>query len=209
MSYQRYIKAIIYITVIVWTIVLYADHQSITSGFLKPLSTVTSTVLCFSIAFDLWLWKLPIFQGWLVKRPVVEGTWAVEMHSDWIDPATGAAIGPIKGYMIVRQTLSTLSMRQLTAESSSALVGTELVCTPDGMFCISGVYLNEPAFAFREKSSIHYGAIWLQVAIDDPSKKLQGHYWTDRKTAGSMSLSDRRPKKYQTFSAAEAAFTKT
>ena len=68
------------------------------------------------------------------------------MVSDWIDPATGLAIGPIKGFMVVRQTLSTLSVRQLTAESSSALVGTELVCAPDGMFCISGVYLNEPPF---------------------------------------------------------------
>jgi hypothetical protein len=206
MSYQRYVKGIIYTTVLAWTVVLYIDHAAVTSALLRPLSTVTSAVLCLVIAFDLWLWKLPVFRGWLVKRPVIEGTWAIEMVSDWIDPATGLAIGPIKGFMVVRQTLSTLSMRQLTAESSSTLVGTEFVCAPDGMFCISGVYLNGPSFAFRGKSPIHYGAIWLQVATDDPDKKMHGHYWTDRKTAGSMNLTSRRQQKYQTFAAAEAGF---
>jgi hypothetical protein len=73
MTYQRYIKGIIYITVVAWAILLLIDHQAVTSTFFRPLSTVTSFTLCFVIAFDLWFWKLPMFRGWLVKRPVIEG----------------------------------------------------------------------------------------------------------------------------------------
>ena len=120
---------------------------------------------------------------------------------------TGTARGAVRGYMVVRQTLSTLSMRQLTAESRSALVGTELVCTPDGLYCVSGVYFNEPDFAFRERSPIHYGAIWLKLAEDELVTKMTGHYWTDRKTGGPIELRNRVKKKFQSFEAAEKSFS--
>lgn len=86
------------------------------------------------------------------------------------------------------------------------LVGTELVCQPDGLYCISGVYLNQPALAIRDRSPIHYGAIWLKVAEDDTTT-MAGQYWTDRKTGGDISLSNRSSKKYQSFAAAEAGFS--
>ena len=66
-----------------------------------------------------------------MKRPVIDGTWKVQLRSNWKDPiAAGATVAPIEGYMVVRQTFSTLSMRLLTAESHSELVGTEIVCRP-------------------------------------------------------------------------------
>ena len=77
--------------------------------------------------------KIPLLHGWFLKRPVIEGSWKVEIRSNWKDPATGNAIAPVEGYMVVRQTFSTLSLRLLTAESSSELVGTEIVCSADGL----------------------------------------------------------------------------
>jgi hypothetical protein len=204
MNYQRYIKAIVYTTVLAWTILLYTEGQALHSSFLKPLSAATTGVIWLALAFDLYLWKLSIFRP-LVKRPIVEGTWKVQIQSNWIDPATKQPIGPITAYMVVRQTLSTLSMRLLTAESTSTLVGTELVCAPDGLYCISGVYRNEPWFQFRGRSEIHYGGLWLQIAEDDFTKTMTGHYWTDRSTSGSMLLTDRVTKKAQSFAAAAAA----
>jgi len=93
--------------------------------------------------------------------------------------------------MVVRQTFSTLSLRLLTEESSSELVGTEIVCSADGLYCVSGVYRNEPRFQVREASPIHYGAVWLTI-INEPIKKVVGHYWTDRATAGEMEMSNRQ-----------------
>jgi hypothetical protein len=207
MKTERYIKAIIYIAVLAWTVVLYVNHQTIQSSWLKPLSTVTTVVLYAVMAFDLWLWKLPFLHGWFVKRPVIEGVWKVEIKSNWVNPANGAQIAPVEGYMIVRQTFSTLSMRLLTAESSSELVGTEIVCSSDGLNCVSGVYRNEPRFEVRDRSEIHYGAVWLKV-FDERQKSIAGHYWTDRESAGEILLSEQRNKKFQAFQSAKAYYAK-
>ena len=206
MTADRYIKAIIYGAVLAWTIVLYANHQAINSAGLRPLSTVITVVLYAVMAFDLWLWKIPLLHGWFVKRPVIDGTWKVEIRSNWKNPATGKDIAPVEGYMVVRQTFSTLSLRLLTEESSSELVGTEIVCSADGLYCVSGVYRNEPRFQVRDRSEIHYGAVWLRI-VDEPVKQVLGHYWTDRETAGEMDLLTRQKKRFQTFESAKAHYT--
>ena len=205
MTAQRYVKAIIYTAVLAWTVVLYLNHEAIKSPWLQHLSTVITIVLYAVIAFDLWLWKLPVLHDWFVKRPVIDGTWKVELRSNWKDPETGNTIQSVEGYMVVRQTFSTLSMRLLTAESHSELVGTEIVCSADRQYCVSGVYRNEPRFQVRERSEIHYGAVWLRI-ITQPTKQLIGHYWTDRSTAGEMELNNRQRKKFQTFDGARAYF---
>jgi SMODS-associating 2TM, beta-strand rich effector domain len=107
--------------------------------------------------------------------------------------------------MVVRQTFSTLSLRLMTAESSSELVGTEIVCSADGLYCVSGVYRNEPRFQVRDKSPIHYGAVWLKI-IAEPPKKIVGHYWTDRESAGEMELTRQESRKFQTFQSAQAYY---
>jgi len=203
----KYVKAIIYTAVAVWAIALLVSGQKLSSDLLRPLSTVTSVMVLLSVAFELWLWKLPFLHGWLVKRPVIEGTWRVELRSNWKDPVTGAGIPPVDGYVVIRQSLLNLSLRLLTKESSSSLVGTEIVCSVDGLYCVSGVYRNEPRYQDRGHSQIHYGAVWLQV-VDTPTQMLQGHYWTDRQTAGDMVLTERQKTKFQDFNSAQTYYAK-
>lgn len=201
MADEKHLRAIIYLVVLSWTVVLVAHHETLKSTWLEPLSVVTTSVLYAVMAFDLWLWKLPLLHGWFVKRPVLDGTWKVEFRSDYQTP-TGIAPAPREGYMVIRQTHSTLSMRLLTAESESQLVGNEIVCTTDGAYCVSGVYRNEPRLEVRHRSPIHYGGLWLKV-IDQPAPELDGHYWTDRKTAGEIHLTQPTRKRFQTFQAAK------
>jgi hypothetical protein len=206
MNTQRAIHLLIYAVVIIWAVLLHLDHQTVYSALLKPLSDVTTAVLTLAMVFDLWIWKWPIFRGWLVKRPIIDGTWKVEMVSDWEDPTTGERAGPITGYMVITQTLSKLTMRQLTKESTSSLVGTEIVCSPEDVYCIGGVYMNKPGAAVRHRSAIHYGAIWLEVSDDDPAS-MAGQYWTDRKTGGPLKLTHRIKKKVKSFEGAAALYS--
>jgi hypothetical protein len=200
----KYVRAIIYTAVVVWAIVLLVTGQQLSSVLLRPISTVTSLVVLLSIAFELWLWKLPFLHGWLIKRPVIQGTWRAELRSNWRDPS-GAAIPLVEGYVIIRQTFLNLSLRLLTEESNSHLVGTEIICTADGLYCVAGVYRNEPRYRDRARSQIHYGAVWLQV-IETPAPMLEGHYWTDRNTAGEMRLINKQKKKFQDFQSAQAHY---
>src|SRR5690242_5169784 len=115
MASERYLKTIIYGAALVWAALLYFNHEAIKSAWLGPLSTATAVVMYAVVAFDVWLWKLPFLHGWFVKRPVIDGTWKVEIRSNWTNPATGAVIPPVQGFMVARQTFSTLSLRLLTA----------------------------------------------------------------------------------------------
>lgn len=204
MKYQTYIKGIIYAAAIVWTSILFFEKETLHLSLLKPLFLVVTIVLWLALAFDVWLWKLSFLHDWLVKRPVIEGTWTAIIQTNWVDPRTGNVKPPIEAFMVVRQTFSMLYMRLLTPESISSLIGTEIVCSPDGIYCVSGVYRNEPKLDFREDSPIHYGAVWLQISDDDRDKTIAGHYWTDRNTAGSLELKSRVDKKFHTFEAAQA-----
>ncbi len=209
MNYQKAIKATIYTAVSVWAVLLLKNGETFHSSALKPLSTVTSVVIWLAVAFDLFVWKLPFLQGWLVKRPVLDGTWRVALQSNWVSPETGRVIPPIHCYMIVRQTLTSLSMRLLTQESESVLLGAELITTADGLYRITGVYENTPAVQYRHRSEIHFGAIWLAIARDNGVAKMEGHYWTDRDTKGFLLLTERRPEKVQSFQAAEKIYSVT
>lgn len=204
MSFQRFVKVIVYLTVVIWGLALLVSGVAFSASWLKALSISVTIVSVIAMVFDLWLWKLPVFQP-LVRRPFLGGTWKVAIQSDWKDPTTGQIAAPTHGYMVVRQTLSTLSMRFFTAESHSELVGTEMVCAADGVHCVSGVYRNEPRLAVRKRSPIHFGAVWLRISTD-PTLEMEGHYWTDRDTKGEMRLYRRENRLFQSFNLAEGFF---
>jgi hypothetical protein len=65
----QFVKAILYATVAIWALILFVTGQSVSSALLRPFSMVTSIVVLLSIAFELWLWKLPFLHGWFVNGP--------------------------------------------------------------------------------------------------------------------------------------------
>jgi hypothetical protein len=46
--------------------------------------------------------------------------------------------------------------------------------------------------------------VWLKII--DEAKKVLGHYWTDRESAGEMELTDQQSKKFQTFQLVQAYY---
>ena len=186
---KTHLSTILLLAAIIWGILLVvASGVAVSISWLKYLSTVTGILMFLLGAFDLWLWRLPVLQGWFVKRPNIRGTWRATLRSTWVDPSTGQGI--IEGFMVIRQTYSSLSLRLLTSESSSELIGAEINTFPDGTIRIAGVYRNEPRQLLRRRSPIHYGAILLDIE-GRPFTCLRGHYWTDRNTAGEIELNNR------------------
>ncbi len=190
------------LAVVAWAVVLWTRDIPLTWEYLWPYGLVVSVLAVAATIFERWGWACRIFQGWFVKRPNLQGSWRVELKSDWVNPDTGQIIDPITCYMVVRQTLTTLSMRLMTAESSSWLIAHKIVEENDGVFLVTGVYTNTPKLELRgDRSEIHYGALLLQV-LGEPPTSLEGHYWTDRNTRGTMRLSN---KKAEMFSAYDKA----
>jgi hypothetical protein len=188
---KLHFSTLLFIAAVVWGVVLLLNGVAVSISWLRPFGIVIAIVMFLLAAFDLYLWKLPILHPWFVNRPVVDGTWRAEIRSHWINPETDRTVDPIAGFMVVRQTFSRLSLRLITVESQSELLGAEMARSDDGSYRIVGVYRNEPRLGIRERSPIHYGGLALEIR-GEPPVELIGHYWTDRQTQGEIALSDHR-----------------
>lgn len=193
---RMHVASFIGFTILVWLLALWAQGMPVLDlRFLKPFSLVVGVTFFVVTFFNKTFWAWPVFRGWYVKRPDLRGTWKVELQSGWVNPETNEIIPPIKGYAVVRQTLTSLSLRLFTKESKSVLVAHSVeVQEDDDLFKLVGVYRNEPSIELQGvRSEIHYGAFSLDVH-GSPVIGLEGHYWTDRATKGKMVLTGRVKK---------------
>jgi len=193
---RLHISSFIGLTIIVWLVTLWFQGSPVLSkDFLKPFGIVVSTITGIAIIFNKYAWSWKLFKNWYVKRPVLRGTWKMELQSSWVDPKTGKQIDPIIGYVVIRQSLTFLSFRMFTKESRSQSITHTIEREDDGLYKLAVVYRNEPDINLQGvRSEIHYGSFILNIN-GDPASELQGHYWTDRTTKGSLRLTERRKKK--------------
>lgn len=206
---RLHIASFIGLTIVVWLIVLWMQGQPVISiDFLRPFGLVVGAIVLITTVFSRWAWALPIFHGWYVKRPDIRGTWRVTLQSNWINPETNEGIAPITAYIAIRQTLVTLSLRLMTPESKSKLIAHSIELDDDNIYRIAGIYRNEPRVELQgERSEIHHGSLLLEI-YGTPPEAMEGHYWTDRGTRGTMQVTDKKPDIYDNFEAADKAFNK-
>ena len=200
-----HVQSFVAFTIGVWLVVLWVQGMPVLSWkFVRPFSLVVALALGAAWGFERYAWAWPVFRDWYIKRPDLRGTWKVVLESSWVDPDTGEPKGEVTGYMVVRQTLSSLSMRMLTVESKSKVVAHGIERDSDGVYSLSAIYRNEPAIELQStRSPIHHGSFHLEIHGAYPTA-LEGHYWTDRTTRGSMRLEQRSPAIVQSYEDARA-----
>lgn len=204
MPTRLHLSLIIALAVAIWTASLQILGVEITWRHAAPFTVAVTVLTGVCVVFDRWLWRWRIFKGWLVKQPDLQGSWKVLLVSSWIDPATQRQVAPIECVMVIRQRFSALSARLFTRESSSSLVAHAFTCEDDGVFEFIGTYTNTPKVDLRGKrSEIHHGSFLLHVK-GDPPNGLDGHYWTDRGTKGSLQLTQRVDTLYPDYESARA-----
>lgn len=184
MANQKYIHTLIWILAIVWAVLLIINGFDITLEFFKPISTVTGIGILIIGLFERWIWEWRWLHPWFVSVPNIAGTWQGQIISDWIDEANMQKKPPIEAYIIIRQTFSSIQVKLVTQESSSELIDGKLFKN-NGIVRLTGVYMNISKQAYRDKSPIHYGGIFLEICEND-SVILEGYYWTDRKSRGDL-----------------------
>ncbi|MCF3651566.1 hypothetical protein [Synoicihabitans lomoniglobus] len=184
---RLHVSSFVGLTIVVWLAALWFQGQPVLSlSFLKPFSLVVGVLAAFSVAFNIWIWRLPILRGWYIKIPYIRGTWRIDLKSDWIDPNTQKGIEPIQCYLVVRQTLSSLSARLITPESISHSVAYSITLESDEIYRLHVVYRNEPKIELQGvRSEIHHGAFKMEITCPN-YESMDGFYWSDRKTRGSM-----------------------
>jgi len=194
-----WIQLVAIITIWVILIVLSTGGLNISWEAVKLLPEVVTLYTIVYLIFVKWGWRLPFLQGWLVPFPDLDGTWHGTLQSTWQNPDTGDIPPPISVVLVIKQSFEMISCVLYTKESSSYSTAALLSEEDDsGIKRLSYVYTNMPELTARGRSPTHDGAAILRI-VTNPQRTLQGEYWTNRKTTGTMSLTFRSKKRLESF----------
>jgi hypothetical protein len=175
---------------IIWAAMLYVTGTALAINWeaVKILPHVVTVYVALSFVFTQWLWRLPVFRGWLVPFPDLQGTWVGDLKSTWKNPETGQQIPSLRMIVVVRQSFSSVSCTLFTKESESYSTAAQITRDEEtGSLMLDYTYTNRSKATLRLKSPIHDGAARLKI-VTLPERALEGEYWTSRCTTGDMSL---------------------
>jgi len=187
------ISVIIIVAASVWGISLWFFGVDLSWQYAKPFSVTVLIVTAILTAFDRALWRWWPFRLFH-KTPDLTGEWTAELLSSYLEQG-GRENKAITGAATITQTYSSLSIRLETGQEpntnrSFQLAG-RLIRHNDGAYEFIGVYQSDPNIHARgNETEIHYGAFRYRI-VGAPPEKMNGHYWTDRNTKGSIQLKRR------------------
>lgn len=186
------LKSSIYILVIVsgislFVLLLCKGIKTIEAiSFLMLIPKVVTIDLFVIFIFSKWLWKLRIFRGWLVPFENLNGTWIGEIRSSWIDKDTSERIAPIPAMLTIKQSFFSISCKMFTSEMNSTSYVEDFVISLERQVKqLTFSYTSNPNVLLDSRNLPHNGSVIFDIIIN-PSHKLEGKYWTDRKTNGKL-----------------------
>jgi SMODS-associating 2TM, beta-strand rich effector domain len=203
MSKQVIIRVVAAIVVAVFSGGAWIQSGKLDIGWLRYFSAAVFIATIALTSWDLWVWRIPVIQRIPTVPRNIRGTWKGKLDSLWIDPNTGTKRDSKLAFLVVRQTSTTVSARLLTDESQSAS-SLAAVTISDGAVHLEFMYLNRPKIHLEDRSRMHHGSTALQIT-GNPAERLEGRYWTDRDTRGSLHFNRRVSKPVDDYLAAVTA----
>jgi len=155
---------------------------------LKLLPKVVSIDLLIIVVFSSYLWHWKIFHSWLVPFPNLSGTWKGFIQTTWVDPVTNERPSSIPAILTIKQSFLKISCVMRTAEMTSRSIIADFVLDKDNQVKkLSYTYDSNPIATVKERSPQHLGTMIFDI-IEKPKQKINGEYWTGRKTTGHIEM---------------------
>jgi len=158
-----------------------------TLDMLKLIPSVAMVDGIVYAVFARWVWRWSILQGWLVPFPDLEGTWNGEIRTSWTN-AQDEEPAPISVYLTIKQTFGRVSCVMRTDEMESHSYAESFsIDDDDQVRRLCYTYASRPKQALRSRSTPHDGTVLFNV-IGKSASRLEGEYWTQRGTTGTVNL---------------------
>lgn len=208
-EFAMHMRTIVVLTVgsavAIWTATLYLSGVDVDWALTRPFSLVVGCVTLLAVFFETVLWRLPLVRSYISKRPTIAGTWRTTLVSNFKQADGSETVKTV--YLVISQSLTRLSVRMYTDTAHSKSLAERISSSSsDDMFDLAIVYQNYPDMdqryelsaeitdgSYSAKSKIHFGALHIPNLTYRPLT-LKGHYWTDRRTEGMLTLEERRSK---------------
>jgi len=190
--------SLVALTGAIWVTLVAASFASGNSDALSVIVDLLPILLILAAAFEKRGWRAQWLHPRWVSTPVVIGTWRGTLTHYQNDVATTKTV-----YVVVRQSLTTATVRLLSDQSTSEQVAGGVAAGESGYPIIAYLYRNKPGIGQRHSTSnVQYGGAVLEI-VGDPATGLDGEYWTDRFTKGSLVFREHCPSIAQTYDAAD------
>lgn len=182
------IYALVAISILTFLVLAYFQpEKKELKDYLMFIPTIITVNTVAYFLFSKFLWKFRIFRGWFVNVPNLNGTWKGEIHSNWKNPETNASPPPIPVILTINQSLFSISCVMRTKEMTSRDFISGFRVDEDSQIKeLSYSYDSSPIREVRHRSPKHSGTIVFNVI--EEAKKLEGEYWTERLTNGTIKL---------------------
>lgn len=141
-------------------------------------------------------WRIPVV---LRTGPILRGTW-----KGVVRPSDRSGL-EIEAYLSVRQTYSSVALRLLTDEMTSESSTARLIREDEGLNVGEYGYQSIPRDVVRTQSPIHFGFARFECVGEWP-RRIEGSYFTSRRTTGEMEFSVHKSEIAHTFADARALF---
>jgi hypothetical protein len=181
----------------VYSLVLFALNIHLPSVASRVLGLLPLVILGAFALYDTWLWK----QGALLriaKQPLLEGTWTGTLTSYRRDGHDKPITTQHRVVVVVRQTLTALSISMITEQSRSRSTIAQVTMPDRDDFVVQYQYRNDPGLAYRDASPIHPGGAEIRVSGSQPTE-MDGEYWTARESRGTFHLKRVSPRHATSF----------
>ena len=171
-------------TIISVSYIIFQDKQFNLSNGTRAISSGISITTLF--------WVFYVSNGWkwwglnrIFYRPNLSGTWSGILRSDYTNKS-GKKIGDIKFYIVVRQSFLRIHLTTFTSSFTGISYSETLSLKKE-------TGLKNVAYLYRKETSqddseiLQEGAAELRFINSNP-KKLEGKYWSNRKTNGKIKV---------------------
>ena len=174
---------------LVWFVIATANGLNMKNlfDFMRPIPQVVTADMFLAGIFMQWGWRWKRLQGWLVPFPDLNGTWEGKFQTNWRN-AEGKTPDPIAVILTIRQHFGHISCVMRTAEMESHSYAEGFCIDTERQIrqlCYS--YTSKPSVRLRDRSTPHDGTILFNI-LGQPIRKLEGEYWTQRQTTGTVTL---------------------
>lgn len=172
------------------------EGQSPNINIIRHASAIVFCLGLLIALINLYLWRTAIGRR-VFKVPVLRGTWKVYAETQHLDPSR---TGTFNVYIVVRQTLSRISLRLFWDKDTISVTSRETpIVSTEGVSALAGSYRVEPHGKPRE-----FGMFFSYA--DNPPDAVTLYYLTKDGEIGTILLSDRREKFCDTFVEAERLY---
>ena len=147
-------------------------------GYIGEAISVTAIIMAI---FEKTAWRWPLLSK-IHNVPILFANYVGSLKTDYDQNERNCEL-------TIEQSFTTIKVKFKTGESSSHSI-TASIINDNGTQKLIYTYLNSPRAELQ--SPIHYGTVILD--IDNPNQ-LEGNYYTNRGTKGSMSFEINNPSR--------------